>query len=439
MKNKSSLGVKLIYKYLFIFLIFVSGCSKDKAILVNSPDQQTIRSSFYSQNLFDKLHYPFNSKTTLYWEPSWNTEHEQKDNKGISYVYVELKPKLRDNKTLRYDDQIKMSGVKQFLVAKRAGNSISYYVASYLYKELPKNKFSIGVPVADEIDFNAFTGTLLFKSLINSKVSVYYYNNGKLVTKSISNKKTTARTDGCTDYYTCYWYSYCDLADSGGHAFSNGTITYSQDECIEPEQCPCNSYCYSSWNLSNSQVDSVCSPDDSNSNDPPPGPGNYGNGYNYNGTTTFEKFDTECGGVKAMVNRQAAVDLETAAYYTTDGHMLLMPNVGSTKTTFSISFPYRNSDGKIIISGPYDNQKGGYDIDLTTYNSDGTINTETYTIGYAVHSHPVGGNYDSDNPSPEDKANASQYPNMKEKIVNENNIIDYDSNGRIGISPNNCR
>lgn len=398
---------------------------------------------FYTKRYEKSLTQTFGDTAKIYWQPKWRAAYTKQDDKGIMYTYVPLTPKIRLNKSLRWHGDLRTDGAQRFILIKQVGSEVTFCLATYI--SFASKDHSSQAAATLSIKFSNFSGILTLKNLSTGEHSFTTYKEGiptnkRLPQPASNSTQTVTQSSNYCEYvyqYTCYWYTSCSPYDP-----YNGrmTITSGLGGCEEPGYEPCYDW-GRSWSLYDTEVDIQCIW----VNDPPPSPsdppssGDYGDGYNYGGTTTFEIIANECDGLNVMVNRQAVTGgLETGAYYTTDGYMILLPTVGNTPTSVNISFPYKDAQGRIIISGPYQNNTGSWSIDVIDYNT-GSANGRSYNISYFVHSHPVGGNYDSNNPSSEDISNASLYPNMRHAIVNEGYIIDYGPNGFISSVPNTCR
>ncbi|TGE11284.1 hypothetical protein [Hymenobacter elongatus] len=212
-------------------------------------------------------------------------------------------------------------------------------------------------PGSADMYFGEFTGRLILTKMLNGNITHFLYKKGSVIkwenNKSEKGNSVNEYSDNdkaaraCEDYYTCYWSAYCTYRN-----MIVGTTTYGNGSCNYPSLSPCGYY-YAEWEQVGEQVSQQCYNDDPPP--PPPGDGDGGNGggYNFGGTTNYEVFDNECQGLNNMVNRQAVQGgLETAAYYTTDGHMILLPTVGNTPTTVNISFPYRDMLTSSQETGP---------------------------------------------------------------------------------------
>lgn len=341
-----------------------------------------------------------------------------------------------------------MSGTKRYLLIKHVGNQLDFSIATYMFDE-PKKATSNSVVVAKDkkVFFAQFTGILTVKHLATGKSVRFEYQNGVTPQRKITSPAaasvatsatpTTAAQSAnnyiCETYTTCYWTAYC--RDRNGNYSTNGAMTSGQNgNCQEPGQEPCDSWNTSFWRQTDSESYDQCYWEE-----PPPPPadppgsgggGDDNGGFNDGGTTNYEVIDDECQGLKIMVGRQSVPGgYETGAYYTTDGHIILLPTVGNTSGTINISFPYKDSQDRTIINiGQYPN--GSWYIDVSDY-STGSANITTYDIAYFVHSHPVGSGFQSDIPSAEDKSNAANYPGIRQHIVNENNFIEYNKDGVI--------
>jgi hypothetical protein len=149
----------------------------------------------------------------------------------------------------------------------------------------------------------------------------------------------------------------------------------------------------------------------------------------------------ECDGLKQALGLQSQNGKEVAGMVMTDGTVLLLPmqdnDVNHTKT----DWPIKDYNGHTIVPAPYQ-ENGVWKVDYNIYLADGTRVAPplTYTLAYYFHTHP-GPPYKPDEPSPEDKALASDsyFAGVRWKIVNANNVVEYDATHVISTSPNSCR
>ena len=339
-----------------------------------------------------------------------------------------------------------MVGVKKFLVIKGSGIDLDFSTATYIYSDNKISSQKIPTVSSDDLFFATFTGVLMLKHLSTEGTARFVYQNGTTLQRNSQTANSTEYNNRsadavvCVNYVTCYWSGHCD----DGYNTPYGTVTQGIDGCDYPQSDgSCNNYAY--WEKTGSHTDRQC-----HSEPDPPLPGDNGgsttsgtttgNPTNPTGrTTTWEIIKDDgsgCPGASVMVQRQSNGP-EVAAFRTTNGDLILLPTAGNTGTTVNISFPYRDTQNRIIISSPYQNNIGAWYVDLADY-STGIADIKSYPIEYAIHSHPVGSTFDSDNPSPEDKSNAALYPGMQQLIVNKNNFIIYDKDGVIRKHSNPC-
>ncbi|MDQ3394494.1 MAG: hypothetical protein M3512_10345 [Bacteroidota bacterium] len=145
-----------------------------------------------------------------------------------------------------------------------------------------------------------------------------------------------------------------------------------------------------------------------------------------------EVIDGECNGYDKMLALQSEHNKEQVGLLTTTGEVIILPWDNNEKTLSSTYTKYYDADKKVILA--LYQEYGVWFVDLADYSS-GSPRFTTYEVAAHIHSHPANGNENTPSPDDEDFASpGSEFGGMDSYyIINDHSIVEYDSNGVMGV------
>lgn len=196
----------------------------------------------YSSELIDK----FNDSTNIQWEPSWASQTIERKNDSLNLVYIPLIPRLINIVNGKIIRNAKFFGYTNYLVVA-TDKSKTFYLAKYT-----SEKFAEG-----PINFENFTGSLMYKNLASRESSILYYSLGKRIQRK-SKSSSSSRTSSCVSIVTCSWGNWnCGAV--------NITSTTNEVSCDYPSWMPCFG---AIWEINHSESVFSCPTDEPDPNNP---------------------------------------------------------------------------------------------------------------------------------------------------------------------------
>jgi hypothetical protein len=148
-----------------------------------------------------------------------------------------------------------------------------------------------------------------------------------------------------------------------------------------------------------------------------------------NNTKDIEYVQNKCLGYKRMLDLQKQERKEVAAFVTTDGQVFILP-IGSNNTEIrsETSTKYFDNNGNVVFVVKQNASTGVWELRTFDYSLDPNFGTETfYQLAAHVHTHPSNGNENI--ASDLDMNFDPNYPGLSKYIVNNHDLVPYDSSG----------
>jgi hypothetical protein len=268
-------------------------------------------------------------------------------------------------------------------------------------------------------------GFKIIENELKGVISEIEYNNKKEKIKILKTKN--GRNSTCVSYLNC----------------RNWTITFGSI-AIQGNSCITDFYCYwistngidpaftgNSYIIPNiASSDSYYNPTNPNLELPSDPPSSISFGY-------AESF---CEGIKIALDAQDNQKKEIAGAVTSQGKVIMFPTYGNLYNKVNFPYQFISPQGNIravIVFGnpdPGDPKNDGkyQDSDVGLEITDTILGRITYyKIESFFHSHPLDYNYNFNVPSPDDLLVANSFPTISHYIINNDNIVKFNSTGII--------
>ena len=159
-----------------------------------------------------------------------------------------------------------------------------------------------------------------------------------------------------------------------------------------------------------------------------------GSGWSSTYDKKFQVMNTKCQGYTEMLNGQQNENKEMLGLITSDGKIVVLPSLNNSDTTvyFVANQLYYDLVGRPLIYFDAVHKEVSVYYYQTPDAKPTTVSN--FTVTGLIHSHPIRSGAYWDDPSPEDKSNAGNYLDYDHYIINNNNLVKFNSTTKLSTT-----